>query len=46
METVNITLQIPLSEYGQLATLAAAANMPIDKYVLETGVAVKKGEVK
>ena len=46
METVNITLQIPLSEYGQLATLAAAANMPIDQYVLETGVAVKKGEVK
>lgn len=41
METVNIVLQIPLNEYGQLATLAAAANMPIDQYVLETGVASK-----
>ena len=45
METVqNITLQIPLSEYGQLATLAAAANMPIDQYVLQTGVEAKKAE--
>lgn len=28
-----IELQIPIGEYGPLATLAAAANMPLDKYV-------------
>lgn len=28
-----ITLQIPYNEYGPLATLAAAANMPLDKYI-------------
>lgn len=30
---MKITLQVPISEYGTLATLAALANMPIDKYV-------------
>lgn len=29
----TITLQIPFDKYGTLATLAAAANMPIDEYV-------------
>jgi hypothetical protein len=29
----TITLQIPFDKYGTLATLAAAANMPIDDYV-------------
>ena len=33
--TTNITLQIPLSKYGPIATLAAAANMPLDSYVVE-----------
>ena len=32
----TITLQIPLSEYGRYATLAAAAGMPLDQYVLMT----------
>ena len=32
---MNVTLQIPLSEYGKIATLAAAANMPLDKYLAE-----------
>lgn len=31
---MNITLQIPYEKYGTLATLAAAANMPIDEYVV------------
>lgn len=31
-----ITLQIPTDKYGQLATLAAVAGMPIDKYVVDT----------
>lgn len=30
---MRITLHIPIGEYGTLATLAALANMPIDKYV-------------
>lgn len=30
---MTITLQIPIAEYGTLATLAALANMPIDKYI-------------
>ena len=30
---MKITLQIPIGEYGTIATLAALANMPIDKYV-------------
>lgn len=30
----TITLQIPITEYGTIATLAAVANMPIDKYVV------------
>lgn len=29
-----IILQIPISEYGSIATLAAVANMPLDKYVV------------
>ena len=29
----TITLQVPFDKYGPLATLAAAANMPIDEYV-------------
>lgn len=29
----TITLQIPFDKYGPLATLAAAANMPIDAYI-------------
>ena len=33
-KTMNITLQIPIDEYGKIATLAAAANMPIDKYIV------------
>lgn len=33
-DTMNITLQIPYEKYGTLATLAAAANMPIDEYVV------------
>lgn len=34
-ETMNvIILQIPISEYGSIATLAAVANMPLDKYVV------------
>jgi hypothetical protein len=32
---MNITLQIPIEEYGKIATLAAAANMPIDKYIVQ-----------
>ena len=32
----NITLQIPFGLYGKIATLAAAANMPIDGFVVET----------
>ena len=31
----NITLQIPMKDYGTLATLAAAASMPLDKYVVQ-----------
>lgn len=31
---MKITLQIPISEYGTLATLAALAKMPIDKYIM------------
>lgn len=30
-----INLHIPVNEYGQIATLAAVANMPLDKYVVE-----------
>jgi hypothetical protein len=36
-----INLQIPVNEYGAIATLAAVANLPIDKYVigsLESGL--------
>lgn len=29
----TVTLQIPLNEYGKIATLAAAAKMPLDKYL-------------
>ena len=29
----TITLDIPFDKYGALATLAAAANMPIDEYI-------------
>ena len=29
----TITLQVPFDKYGTLATLAAAANMPLDGYV-------------
>jgi hypothetical protein len=36
---MNVILQIPLSDYGKLATLAAAANMPLDKYIATTGLA-------
>ena len=32
---MKITLQIPIEEYGTLATLAAMAKMPIDKYVVD-----------
>lgn len=35
-EPETITLQIPLAEYGKYATLAAAAGMPLDQYVLLT----------
>lgn len=31
----NVTLQIPYGLYGKIATLAAAANMPIDGFVVE-----------
>ena len=31
----TVTLQIPVAEYGTIATLAAVANMPIDKYVVQ-----------
>jgi hypothetical protein len=31
---MKITLQVPISDYGTLATLAAMAKMPIDKYVV------------
>lgn len=34
-KNMNITLQIPIEEYGKIATLAAAANMPIDKYIVQ-----------
>lgn len=29
-----INLHIPVNEYGAIATLAAVANMPLDKYVV------------
>jgi len=32
----DITLQIPFSLYGKIATLAAAANMPLDGFVVKT----------
>ena len=32
----DITLQIPFSLYGKIATLAAAANMPLDGFVVNT----------
>lgn len=38
----SITLQIPYDEYGPLATLAAAANMPLDKYIQKGLVEAKK----
>lgn len=38
----SITLQIPYDEYGPLATLAAAANMPLDKYIQKELVEAKK----
>ena len=31
----RVTLQIPIDKYGTIATLAAVANMPIDKYVVQ-----------
>ena len=31
----TITLHIPVAKYGTIATLAAVANMPIDKYVVQ-----------
>jgi hypothetical protein len=40
----TIILQIPLKEYGTIATLAAAAKMPLDKYIAKTAVAKKSGE--
>ena len=30
-----INLHIPVNEYGAIATLAAVANMPLDKYVVK-----------
>lgn len=33
MKSETITLQIPLNEYGKISTLAAAAGMPLDKYL-------------
>lgn len=38
----TIILQIPLKEYGPIATLAAAAKMPLDKYVTEQVMQAKK----
>ena len=38
----SIILQIPYDEYGPLATLAAAANMPLDKYIQKELVEAKK----
>lgn len=35
----DITLQIPFSLYGKIATLAAAANMPLDGFVVNTAEA-------
>ncbi len=37
----TVILQIPLKEYGTIATLAAAAKMPLDKYIAKTAVAKK-----
>jgi hypothetical protein len=37
----EVTLQIPLKEYGPIATLAAAANMPLDKYVAQKALEKK-----
>lgn len=40
----DITLQIPFSLYGKIATLAAAANMPLDAYVVKASeAALSKG---
>ena len=33
---MNVILQIPIADYGKIATLAAAANMPLDKYIATT----------
>lgn len=33
---MNVILQIPVADYGKIATLAAAANMPLDKYIATT----------
>ena len=38
----EVTLQIPLTEYGPIATLAAAANMPLDKYVAQKAIEEKE----
>ena len=38
---MKIRCEIPLAEYGTIATLAALAKTPIDKYVVET---VKESE--
>lgn len=32
----NVILQIPYGLYGKIATLAAAANMPIDGFVVDS----------
>lgn len=42
----HITLQIPINEYGQIATLAAAANMPLDQFVVQMGVQQKEADKK
>lgn len=41
----TVTLQIPLKEYGTIATLAAAAKMPLDKYINQKAITEKKSEL-
>ena len=41
---MTITLQIPYEKYGTLATLAAAANMPIDEYVVKMTKETKQAQ--
>jgi hypothetical protein len=41
----TVTLQIPLKEYGTIATLAAAAKMPLDKYITQKAIGKKTAEM-